>query len=99
MAVKDCDLQADATRIRHRRSKMNRMCTALICTVLAAAALMVAGAPAPVLAAPPTVVPSPGYDARLQDSRKAATAASPAVVDPAPSSAPTAPRHHTKKKQ
>jgi hypothetical protein len=94
MAVKDCDMRADATRARHRRSKMNRICTA--CAV---AALMVTGMLTPVLAAPPTVVPSPGYDARLQDSRKAATATNPTVIDPATPSAPAAPRHHTKKKK
>jgi hypothetical protein len=91
MAAKDCDLPADATRVHHGRSKMNP-----VCTVSAIAALMVAGTLAPVFAAPPTVVPSPGYDARLQESRKAAAATHPAVVDPAP---PTAPRHHTKRKQ
>jgi hypothetical protein len=39
---------------------------------------------APAHAAPPTVTPSPGYDARLQQQRAALTAA--------PASTPTAPR-------
>jgi hypothetical protein len=42
-------------------------------------------------AAPPTVTPSPGYDARLQEQRAAAAKATP----PAP--APATPRHHKKK--
>jgi hypothetical protein len=46
-------------------------------------------------AAPPTVVPSPGYDARLQEERAARSAAS----QPAGTSAGTGPvvRHHVKK--
>jgi hypothetical protein len=40
-------------------------------------------------AAPPTVVPSPGYDARLQEQRAAAAKATPP--------APVAPRRHRKK--
>ncbi|MBR0716396.1 hypothetical protein [Bradyrhizobium liaoningense] len=39
-------------------------------------------APALVLAAPPTVTPSPGYDRRLQESRSATTSM-PATVNPA----------------
>ena len=43
---------------------------------------------APANAAPPTVTPSPGYDARLQESRAAKT-----VVEPvAPVSKPVTPR-------
>ncbi|WP_166301758.1 MULTISPECIES: hypothetical protein [unclassified Bradyrhizobium] len=38
-------------------------------------------------AAPPTVVPSPGYDARLQEQRAASRSAMPAHK-------PVAPRHH-----
>ncbi len=43
-------------------------------------------------AAPPTVTPSPGYDARLQEQRAAAAKATP------PDPAPVAPRHHKKPK-
>jgi hypothetical protein len=44
---------------------------------------------APAAAAPPTVTPSPGYDARLQESRTARTAYSPVVVpDPKPAPPP-----------
>ncbi len=35
-------------------------------------------------AAPPTVVPSPGYDARLQEQRAAQRAGTPAEMTPAP---------------
>jgi hypothetical protein len=43
-------------------------------------------------AAPPTVTPSPGYDARLQEQRAAAAKATP------PAAVPVAPRHHKKPK-
>ena len=47
----------------------------------------------PAYAAPPTVTPSPGYDARLQERR----AASQAVQAPvAPVVTPAAPRRHKK---
>lgn len=46
-------------------------------------------------ARPPTVTPSPGYDARLQESRSALGNA-PAVV--APVNAPAAPPKRSKKK-
>jgi hypothetical protein len=49
-----------------------------ICGACAAAALVLAGVPvAQVRAAPPTVTPSPGYDARLQEQRAAAPPAAP----------------------
>jgi hypothetical protein len=46
-------------------------------------------------AAPPTVTPSPGYDARLQEQRRAASTIfhEPAV----PLAKPAAPRHRQKK--
>jgi hypothetical protein len=43
-----------------------------VAAVLGAAVSVLAG---PAMAAPPTVVPSPGYDARLQEQRAAAQAA------------------------
>ena len=67
---------------------MNRLCTAS-----AAAALVALGSIAPALAVPPTVTPSPGYDARLQESRKAASTPSSTVVPPV-----TPPRHHSRPK-
>lgn len=71
---------------------MNRLCT-----VSAAATLLMVGAVVPAFAAPPTVVPSPGYDARLQESRKAAATGS-TVVDHAPTRAPAVRRHHVKRR-
>ncbi len=69
------------------------------CMVLAAAALIMCSAPL-AHAAPPTVTPSPGYDARLQEQRKATTSSSTStVIDPATPVAPTPPRHHTKGKK
>ena len=53
------------------------------------------GSLAPARAVPPTVTPSPGYDARLQESRKATAGSSSTVVEPA---APFTPRHHGKRK-
>jgi hypothetical protein len=64
---------------------MNRLCTAL---VMAALSISAAGA------VPPTVTPSPGYDARLQESRKARSSLNPDAVQP---TSPT-PRHHSKRK-
>ncbi|HEY7842952.1 MAG TPA: hypothetical protein VID30_04630 [Bradyrhizobium sp.] len=70
---------------------MNRLCTASVIAALAMFGLI-----APAFAVPPTVTPSPGYDARLQESRKAAAGSSSTVVQPA---APfTPPRHHGKRK-
>lgn len=45
----------------------------------------------PVRAAPPTVTPSPGYDARLQEQRAAAAASSRSA---GPARKPDAHRHH-----
>ncbi|HEY3794743.1 MAG TPA: hypothetical protein VGM09_23215 [Bradyrhizobium sp.] len=62
-----------------------------ICAALVAAAALATGA-SMVQAAPPTVTPSPGYDARLQESRVA-----PTVVEPAaPVSKPVS-RHHARR--
>jgi hypothetical protein len=69
---------------------MNRLCTA---SVIAAVVLS-----APIArAAPPTVVPSPGYDARLEEQRKAASASASGstVIQPAPVTPTT--RHHGKR--
>jgi hypothetical protein len=54
---------------------------------LAVIAVMILGggaAVAPASAAPPTVTPSPGYDARLQEQRAAPTVYEPAVPAPKP---------------
>ena len=53
------------------------------CGTLVLAAALTGGACIPAaLAAPPTVVPSPGYDARLQEQRAASRAAEAPVVKP-----------------
>jgi hypothetical protein len=62
----------------------------LSCKVLAVAVLVAADAVAH--AAPPTVTPSPGYDARLQEQRAAAAKAA------QPAAAPVSHRHHKKPK-
>ena len=68
---------------------MNRLCTA--CLV----ALGLSGSIAH--AAPPTVVPSPGYDARLQEQHKALSSTStPTVVQPTHPVTPPR-RHHTRR--
>lgn len=54
------------------------------CIVVAAAALGLSASLAPAIAAPPTATPSPGYDARLQQSRPARTVYAPVVSDPKP---------------
>ena len=55
---------------------------------------------APALAAPPTVTPSPGYDARLQESRKVTASPTATQSDPSstPANASVAPRHHVGRK-
>ena len=52
----------------------------------------------PALAAPPTVTPSPGYDARLQEQRKAMSASSPTLVQPAAPFTTSTPRHRSRRK-
>jgi len=75
-------------RGRSWESEMKRTYAAV-----AAVAVTMAGGPAliaPAHAAPPTVTPSPGYDARLQEQRMA-----PTVYQPAPRA--FHPRHHPKR--
>jgi hypothetical protein len=60
------------------------------CKVIAIATVLATGAFA--RAAPPTVTPSPGYDARLQEQRAAAAKAT------LPAAAPVTPRHRRKSK-
>ena len=50
--------------------------------LMAVAALAVWGSLIPAHAVPPTVTPSPGYDARLQEQRAASRAAVAPVVKP-----------------
>jgi hypothetical protein len=66
------------------------------CASLAIAGLVAFGAgawlTAPAAAAPPTVVPSPGYDARLQEQRAAQRYGEPVVRAPR-----LAHRHHVRR--
>jgi hypothetical protein len=48
-----------------------------------AAVVMMLGGGVPADAAPPTVTPSPGYDARLQEQRAVSTVQQPSVPAPA----------------
>ena len=56
---------------------MSRIHISIAVAALAGFALTV-----PVNAAPPTVTPSPGYDARLQQQRAAQSSQAPVVVGP-----------------
>jgi hypothetical protein len=78
---------------------MNRTYTASALAEVILAALIVCSAPL-AHAAPPTVTPSPGYDARLQEQRKATTSSSTSTaIDPATPPASTSPRHRSKGKK
>jgi hypothetical protein len=66
---------------------MKRTSVALLAAGLAGWASLI-----PAHAAPPTVTPSPGYDARLQEQRAAAQA----VQAPVAPVTPAAPRRHKK---
>ncbi|MBV9458363.1 MAG: hypothetical protein JO141_12720 [Bradyrhizobium sp.] len=73
---------------------MNRLCTVSVL------ALVLSGAIAH--AAPPTVVPSPGYDARLQEQHKALSSTSTPTSNVAqPTNPPARPpaRHHSRRTQ
>jgi hypothetical protein len=61
--------------------------------IVAAMAVALGALLAPARAAPPTVTPSPGYDARLQEQRAAQATASPAIHQPA------TPVHHRRAKR
>jgi hypothetical protein len=69
----------------------------LLRTVLAIAAFAVIAGVGQAAAAPPTVTPSPGYDARLQEQHKAISATTPGQAVTSPGT--TAPRHHTRRKR
>jgi hypothetical protein len=83
---------ADVRRASAGRNGMKRFCAK---PAIAAAAVLGGWAlMAPASAAPPTVTPSPGYDARLQEQRAAQTYQAPADE---PVVRPPAPRHHVKR--
>jgi hypothetical protein len=70
---------------------MSRIHISIAVAALAGFALTV-----PVNAAPPTVTPSPGYDARLQEQRAAQTYAAPAYESVLRYPRPR-PRHHARR--
>ena len=77
---------------------MKRFQAGLVAAGVAVMAVVAAGAwMAPASAAPPTVVPSPGYDARLQQQRAAQSSQAPEVVEPVAHPAGPAPRRHLKR--
>jgi len=67
-----------------------------LCTNLAAIAALALGLMASASAAPPTVTPSPGYDARLQEQRAARRYQGPYYGRAAPELRPAF-RHHRKR--
>jgi hypothetical protein len=73
---------------------MRRICFRVaIASVAALAGLAMAASAS---AAPPTVTPTPGYDARLQEQRAAQTYAAPAY-EPVVRYPRPRPRHHTRR--
>ena len=62
------------------------------CRTIAITMIALCGSFALAEAAPPTVTPSPGYDARLQESRQ------PRISGPATTTAPAVAPKHAKKK-
>ena len=72
---------------------MDRICKAVIKAVMAASVLICVATPQ-VEAAPPTVTPSPGYDARLQEQRAASAMSAPAAAAPL---RPAYPHRHAKR--
>ena len=73
---------------------MRRYCASF--AVVASVALGGWALMAPAGAAPPTVVPSPGYDARLQEQHAAQTLHAPVYQPVVPYHRPP-PRHHTRR--
>jgi len=60
---------------------------------IVAASVLICAAMSGVEAAPPTVTPSPGYDARLQEQRAASAMSAPVAVVPV---RPAYRRHHAR---
>ena len=73
---------------------MRRICFGF--AVASVAILAGSASMAPAIAAPPTVTPSPGYDARLQEQRAAQTYSAP-VYEPVVRDPKPLPRHHAKR--
>jgi hypothetical protein len=81
--------------MRHRPECIWEFRMNLSCKACAIAVLVAAGSLA--YAAPPTVTPSPGYDARLQEQRAATSTAAPPSTAPPPAM-PATPHRHKKSK-
>jgi hypothetical protein len=77
-------------RNRAGRNDMKRFYACL--AMIAVTAFGGWASPMPASAAPPTVTPSPGYDARLQEQRAART-----TYEPVTRAAKPVPRHHMKR--
>ena len=73
---------------------MRRICASV--AIASVAALVGFAMAAPASAAPPTVTPTPGYDARLQEQRAAQTYAAPAY-EPVVRYPRPRPRHHARR--
>jgi hypothetical protein len=84
----------DHRRARAGRKEMKRIHAASVIVAAAVVGGWILTAPAS--AAPPTVTPSPGYDARLQEQRAARIYDAPPVYEPVVPT-PRPPRHHAKR--
>ncbi len=73
---------------------MRRICFSVV--IGSVVALVGFALAAPVSAAPPTVTPTPGYDARLQEQRAAQTYHAP-VFEPVVRYPRPLPRHHVRR--
>jgi hypothetical protein len=73
---------------------MRRICFSV--AIASVAALVGFAMVAPASAAPPTVTPTPGYDARLREQRAAQTSSAPAY-EPLVRDRKPLPRHHAKR--
>jgi hypothetical protein len=93
-ALKERPWKSSGAGAQHWRSEMSKSIFAFVAMLLASA---IVGA-RPVQAAPPTVTPSPGYDARLQEQRKATSASSRAVAQPAAPLVTSVTSHRSKRK-
>jgi hypothetical protein len=74
---------------------MRRICFSF--AIASAAILGGSASMAPAIAAPPTVTPSPGYDARLQEQRAAQTYYAAPVSEPLVRYPQPRPRHHARR--
>jgi hypothetical protein len=93
-AVKDLTVNLGESGVNWRPVNPRRFVMKRYRLILMLGFLMLAAAPDPAAAAPPTVQPSPGYDARLQEQRAAMQAATAPRRYVAPAMRYRAKRHH-----